>query len=216
MTTDRPATEAATSPRAQASRANGARSRGPATEAGKQRAARNAVRHGLWVKDLWIAKGEDPVEFASLHTALYDEWAPQGVVEATMVNELMMTVWRLRRLTRLEVERLRMGEGMADGQGTPPTMALLIRYRRELNKSLVELTAELEARRAARGTTIEEDLARLDRAAEELAATSGPDAAGPDLPAGPVPAADPPPALEAVPASLPPANDDRPEQRRRQ
>jgi hypothetical protein len=167
------------------------------TEAGKQRAARNAVRHGLWAHGLSIMPGEDPAEWTVLHDDLFDEWAPLGIIEATLVNELMMTLWRLRRLARLEVERLKLGEGMIDGHGTPPTMALIVRYRRDLNKSLLDLTRELEARQAARGADPEADAARLDAAHEELVSKrSTAEASQPGLPA---------------PAPPAPANQDQPE-----
>jgi hypothetical protein len=44
------------SPRALASRTNGARSRGPKSAAGKARSARNALKHGLCAKKLLISR----------------------------------------------------------------------------------------------------------------------------------------------------------------
>ena len=58
--------------RAETARANGARSRGPATPAGKARAARNATRHGLRARSLApvAALGETP-ELVAAHVTAY-------------------------------------------------------------------------------------------------------------------------------------------------
>jgi hypothetical protein len=48
-----------------ASRHNGARSHGPASEAGKARAALNGVRHGLCGRTFFLLADEDPAEFAA-------------------------------------------------------------------------------------------------------------------------------------------------------
>jgi hypothetical protein len=53
-----------------ASRANGARSRGPTTDAGKARSARNGTRHGLRGGPFVLLPGEDREEFVELHVAV--------------------------------------------------------------------------------------------------------------------------------------------------
>ena len=47
----------------EASRLNGARSNGPATDAGKARSALNGVRHGLCGRTFFLLPDEDPAEF---------------------------------------------------------------------------------------------------------------------------------------------------------
>ncbi|MFZ1425738.1 MAG: hypothetical protein WAS21_03090, partial [Geminicoccaceae bacterium] len=60
-----------------ASRTNGARSRGPTTDAGKASAARNGTRHGLRGGLFALLPGEDREEIASLHAAVINDWGPR-------------------------------------------------------------------------------------------------------------------------------------------
>ena len=53
----------------QASRANGARSKGPVTPAGKQNSSRSSTRHGLLCRSVVLAE-ESPDRFAELLAAL--------------------------------------------------------------------------------------------------------------------------------------------------
>ena len=63
------------SARAEASRRNGARSRGPVSAAGKARSAQNAIRHGLRARSVLLAD-ESAGDFAGFAAALRAELAP--------------------------------------------------------------------------------------------------------------------------------------------
>ena len=67
--------------RAEASRRNGARSRGPKTARGKARSAQNALRHGMRALKYVVLPDEDAVEFQALEAALVDELAPVGALQ---------------------------------------------------------------------------------------------------------------------------------------
>ncbi len=58
-----------------ASRANGAKSRGPVTEEGKAASSRNSLRHGLLAKMVLI-EGESEAAFRQLSEALHNAFAP--------------------------------------------------------------------------------------------------------------------------------------------
>jgi hypothetical protein len=127
------------SARAEASRKNGARSRGPTTPEGKARSAQNALKHGMRAQKYVVLPEEDAAEFAALEAALILELAPQGVLQSILVRRIARAAWRLERAERLEVElfeeRLRAvrdgGVGLAlirDGNGTR-SFETLLRYR---------------------------------------------------------------------------------------
>ena len=64
--------------RAEASRKNGAKSRGPKTDEGKARSAQNALKHGMRAQKYLVLPDEDAAEFAELEAALVEELAPVG------------------------------------------------------------------------------------------------------------------------------------------
>jgi hypothetical protein len=68
----------ATSTRAETSRLNGAKSRGPKTPEGKARSAQNALKHGMRAQKYLVLPDEDAAEFAELQAALVEELAPVG------------------------------------------------------------------------------------------------------------------------------------------
>ncbi|MGH6902782.1 MAG: hypothetical protein ACREIR_08580 [Geminicoccaceae bacterium] len=150
------------SARAEASRRNGAKSRGPKTPEGKARSAQNALKHGMRAQKYVVLPEEDGAEFEALEAALTLELAPQGVLQSILVGRIACAAWRLDRAERIEVElfaeRLLAirdgGVGLAlirDGNSTR-SFETLLRYRgaalAELMRSLRTLKA-LQAEQAA-------------------------------------------------------------------
>ena len=103
-----------------AARANSAHSRGPATEAGKARSARNGTKHGLRGGSFALLPGEDYEEFAALHAAVTSDWGPRDAYERRWVHELVMAMWRQDRLHGLEIAAL-----TATATESPPPEASL-------------------------------------------------------------------------------------------
>ena len=123
--------------RAEASRRNGAKSRGPKTPAGKARSAQNALKHGMRALRYVVLPDEDGVAFQALEAALMDELAPVGTLQVVLARRVAMAAWRLARADRMEVELFEerrwenAGVGMAlirDGNGTR-SFETLMRYR---------------------------------------------------------------------------------------
>ena len=87
--------------RAESARLNGARSRGPATEAGKAVSSQNRVRHGLLARTI-VLKGESYRRFSTLLNRLRREFQPEGPVETALVDTIAACCWRRMRLWSLE------------------------------------------------------------------------------------------------------------------
>lgn len=118
-----------------ASRANGRRSRGPRTAAGKVRSRRNALRHGLRASTLELLPPAAGGPAAALGEAVQEELAPANAIEAELAAGIAAALWRLRRARELEEEALRGGTALArlfarSGQPADP-LALLLRYRNQ-------------------------------------------------------------------------------------
>jgi hypothetical protein len=86
---------------ARANRHNALKSTGPRTPEGKAAVRHNAVRHGLLAEEVLIA-GEDEAAFADLGERLRDELQPVGELDSTLVDRIIGTSWRLRRIGRVE------------------------------------------------------------------------------------------------------------------
>ena len=87
--------------RAAANRANSKHSTGPRTTAGKRRSSQNAWRHGLTAQSVVLAS-EDEAAYQQVCHKFFDEYKPATATEATMVQLLADTCWRLNRITQLE------------------------------------------------------------------------------------------------------------------
>jgi len=85
-----------------ANRRNALRSTGPRTAAGKRASKFNAVKHGLRAAEIVIPGHEDPAEFDAIVQEYLDEWQPEGRTEVTLVNDIALAEWKLRRLHRAE------------------------------------------------------------------------------------------------------------------
>ena len=144
---------ATSSARAEASRRNGARSRGPSTPEGKARSARNALKHGLRAQKYVVLPEEDAAEFRAHAAALIAEVAPVGALESVLAQRVAVAAWRLARADRIEVELFDVSRGphsglglalVRDGNGTR-SFDTLLRYR---GAAMAEFTRALRALKA--------------------------------------------------------------------
>jgi hypothetical protein len=123
--------------RAEASRKNGAKSRGPKTLEGKARSAQNALKHGMRAQRYVVLPEENAAEFAGLEAAMVAELAPVGALQTVLARRVAVAAWRLARADHIEVELFaerRFGNGglglavIRDGNGTR-SFETLLRYR---------------------------------------------------------------------------------------
>jgi len=87
------------------SRANGARSKGPVTESGKQISAQNARKHGLLAK-IVVLKNESKPGFAETMAEHLERFQPADAVEYGIVEEMVAAHWQLRRSWSIETKTL--------------------------------------------------------------------------------------------------------------
>lgn len=87
------------------SRANGARSRGPATADGKQRSSANSLRHGLLAKCV-VLENESVPGFKALLQDFLVRFDPADGVELGMIEEMVAALWRQRRAWAIETRTM--------------------------------------------------------------------------------------------------------------
>ena len=140
----------------EASRRNGAKSRGPVTPEGRRRSAMNAMKHGLTADSFTLAPEEDEEGFAELVARLEARFAPSDEVAAHLVQRLASVMWRQYRGDRIEAEVLAQRErrhdsAFADGYVPRSPLAwdaarfnAVQRYQARLDRMLFRLLEALE------------------------------------------------------------------------
>jgi hypothetical protein len=145
--------------RAEASRKNGARSKGPTTPEGKAHAARNALKHGLCAGHHVVVEGESPEAFVAFEAALVADLAPAGALQTLLAGRIARAAWRLERAERIEAELFArqmdgpFGDGdlglalIRDGNGAR-AFDTLLRYRGAAQAELFRTLRTLKALQA--------------------------------------------------------------------
>ena len=127
---------------------NGRLSKGPATQAGKDRSKLNATRHGLLSANP-VIEGEDPEQFNRLVAALKKHFQPESEIEEDYVLQIADARWRLRRIQSIEKSLMEQAlfqqtgddfeqnisaafNEVAEGR----TMSLLLRYQASFEMSM--------------------------------------------------------------------------------
>jgi len=127
------------------SRANGAKSGGPATPEGRSRSSTNATRHGL-LADCIVLRNESRQSFEDLLAQHIERLAPGDGVEFGMIEEMAAAYWRMRRAWAIEArlfddsvdkldspdELARITQAFSD-LAASPQLALLHRYETRLH-----------------------------------------------------------------------------------
>lgn len=94
----------------QANKQNALVSTGPVTDEGKAVIVQNAVKHGVFARDLIIASGdgkENEEEYRQLLQNLIVSLNPSGQMEHLLVEKIAVDFWRLRRVLRFETGCIR-------------------------------------------------------------------------------------------------------------
>ncbi len=84
------------------------KSTGPRTEAGKQKSAMNALRHGLTGRTI-VMPSEDMTAYRAFCKELFDSLAPATPVENQLAQTFCDTQWRLNRIRSIEDNMFALG-----------------------------------------------------------------------------------------------------------
>jgi hypothetical protein len=89
--------------KSETARINGAKSRGPTTDEGKEKSSRNAIKHGLTAGNGNILLDcEDPAQFDEVLNKLLGIHEPATPAESDLVEEMVAARWRTRRMWTIE------------------------------------------------------------------------------------------------------------------
>lgn len=94
----------------EANKKNALMSTGAVTDEGRAVIAQNAVKHGVFARDLIIASGdgkENEEEYRELLRNLIVSLNPSGQMENLLVEKIAVDFWRLRRVLRFETGSIR-------------------------------------------------------------------------------------------------------------
>ncbi len=86
-------------------RANGAKSHGPSTVAGRKASSMNAVTHGMYSRGV-VLQTESQDQHREMLDAYIQQFQPQGLAEFHLVEEMVAAKWRQRRLWAIETDFL--------------------------------------------------------------------------------------------------------------
>lgn len=89
-----------------AARIKGAKSRGPKTPEGLRKSSRNALKHGFTSLSNILLDCENPEEFQSNLDGYLAIYQPTNPFEKGLVEEIVATRWRIRRLWAVETSLL--------------------------------------------------------------------------------------------------------------
>ena len=165
----------------EANRRNARLSTGPRTEAGKNRSRYNAIKHGIFSRDMlqsWGLGKEDREGFEALLTLLLEDRKPVGVVEEVLIERIAVCLWRLKRASEYETGTMQLryighqvklkSSATSDSEIEFLTMCfrhlllpqdkemdLLLRYETTFHRQLLSTLNQLERlQRARRGENV--------------------------------------------------------------
>ena len=141
-----------------ANRENAARSTGPRTEAGKNRARLNGLRHGL-AGDTVLMPYENRTEYEAFVAETIQNLQPESDAECSLAAAIADTHWRLKRLRAVE-ENILVSPEDSPRAVDARQLALLSLYEQRIQGALRTNAAELarlqSERKAARERALEE------------------------------------------------------------
>jgi hypothetical protein len=90
-----------------ANRQNAKRSTGPTSPTGKLKVSQNAITHGIFAASPLLAH-ENAKEFEALCLSVADVYPPVDAIAASLVERIILAIWRQKRLRIAEAAKLAM------------------------------------------------------------------------------------------------------------
>jgi ABC-type transporter Mla subunit MlaD len=148
--------------RTEINQANSKHSTGPKTEAGKQRSALNALRHGL-TGQLVVMPNEDLEAYQHHLKSFTDDYHPKGAAESHLVQALADVSWRLNRVAALETNLLTLTASPVDLISTLEAQSRALanlslhsqRLSRQFEKTLAQLRQLQKTRHSEEDTGLD-------------------------------------------------------------
>ena len=88
--------------KAETARENGRKSKGPTSEAGKQRSSRNGIKHGLTANQNTLLSMESAEEYDEVLQSYIHDLRPHTKAELRIVQRIANIDWRLERVIMME------------------------------------------------------------------------------------------------------------------
>jgi len=127
--------------KAEIARINGAKSRGPRTEAGKVRSARNATSHGIYSSEL-ILPHESQSDYDALSADLRNRFQPSTPLQMELIDQMTRAKWLILRLQTFQAERLTIpAPSTKDLRAWNTVSRAEARYQRQFHRALIALEA---------------------------------------------------------------------------
>jgi hypothetical protein len=85
-----------------ANRRNAAKSHGPITPEGRAAVRHNALKHGFTAAEIVLPTVEERIDFEQFRFAFEEEYQPIGPTEEVLVEDMVVSRWRLNRIRKME------------------------------------------------------------------------------------------------------------------
>ena len=136
----------------EANRKNAQKSTGPISGQGKAVIARNAIKHGILSMNVFIDEGEQKT-YDNFCNEMFKNLKPHSVFENFLVDRIISTAWRLRRIVCIEAMKLERASKYSSGDSytsvfvakAADSMAVLSRYEQALEKTFYRALKELKS-----------------------------------------------------------------------
>jgi hypothetical protein len=146
----------------ESARRNGALSRGPVTDRGREISSANSRKHNVTAKKIYVLANESGDAFNSLVDSIVAQYRPEGELERELCLNIAYAHWRLRRLGVVETslfdremtrhldahggddEGLRLASAFESLASAGGSLSLLTHYETRLHRTVQRLIERLE------------------------------------------------------------------------